>query len=281
MHFGFGRRSLSSPSPFSLGAAWPSDSVAASITLGSWSLRRRRERLRRSAPSLLSASASSPSPSSREYGGLKVKPCCRTDHRLSLPELMELAGLAAGPPRPRPEVAPRPLPPRRAPRSSPPMPRGRCSRSPTSSDSDGLDSSEFVPGWSEDERRRIVLAVGGAAASAAAPVVAFLPLNAGAPGSVGRGAVPNADLTELLVDLETLEAQLLHLLQDGGTEQPFLMWRWAGVGGEQGEKKASADERRGFTHLEVGHVVLQQSLSVADVLFSSHKHEGNQALKQS
>ena len=56
-----------SPSPFSLGAAWLSDSAAASITLGSWSLRRRRERLRRS-PSMRSASASSPSPSSREYG---------------------------------------------------------------------------------------------------------------------------------------------------------------------------------------------------------------------
>lgn len=59
-----------SPSPFSLGPAWLSDSPAASITLGSWSLRRRRERRRRSPPmpSLMSASASSPSPSSREYG---------------------------------------------------------------------------------------------------------------------------------------------------------------------------------------------------------------------
>lgn len=32
------------------------------------------------------------------------------------------------------------------------------------------------------------------------------------------------------------------------------------------------------TNLKVGHVVLQQSLSVADVLLSSHKHKGNHTL---
>lgn len=40
----------------------------------------------------------------------------------------------------------------------------------------------------------------------------------------------------------------------------------------------STGERRGLTHLEIGHMVLQQSLCIADVLFSSHKHEGNHAL---
>lgn len=35
-----------------------------------------------------------------------------------------------------------------------------------------------------------------------------------------------------------------------------------------------------LTNLEIGHVVLQQSLSVADVLLGSHKHKGNHALKQ-
>lgn len=34
----------------------------------------------------------------------------------------------------------------------------------------------------------------------------------------------------------------------------------------------------GSTYLEIGHVVLQQSLSIADVLFSSHEHKGNHAL---
>lgn len=58
---------------------------------------------------------------------------------------MELDGLDAGPPRPRPELEPLPLPPRREPLSSAPMPRGRWSRSVTSSDSEALDSSEFVP----------------------------------------------------------------------------------------------------------------------------------------
>merc|ERR1719498_116766 len=87
-------------------------------------------------PSLMSASASSPSPSSREYGLLSGS--------LST-ELMELEGFDPGPPRPRPELDPRPLPPRREPLSSPPMPLGRWSRSFTSSDSDALDSSEFVP----------------------------------------------------------------------------------------------------------------------------------------
>lgn len=35
-----------------------------------------------------------------------------------------------------------------------------------------------------------------------------------------------------------------------------------------------------LTNLEIGHVVLQQSLSVADVLLGSHKYKGNHALKQ-
>lgn len=37
-------------------------------------------------------------------------------------------------------------------------------------------------------------------------------------------------------------------------------------------------EHRGLTNLEIGHMVLQQSLSIADVLFSSHEHKGNHAL---
>lgn len=37
-------------------------------------------------------------------------------------------------------------------------------------------------------------------------------------------------------------------------------------------------ERGGPTNLEIRHMVLQQSLSIADVLFSSHKHKGNHAL---
>lgn len=44
--------------------------------------------------------------------------------------------------------------------------------------------------------------------------VALLPVG---PGSAWRSAVPDSDLTELLVDLEALQAQLLHLLQ--GTER--------------------------------------------------------------
>ena len=72
-----------------------------------------------------------------------------------------------------------------------------------------------------------VLTVGGPAPSAAAPIgargvewvvavvrqVAFLPLRARAPGSTRRSPVPYSDLTELLIDLETLHAQLLYLLQ--------------------------------------------------------------------
>lgn len=37
-------------------------------------------------------------------------------------------------------------------------------------------------------------------------------------------------------------------------------------------------EHGGLTNLEIRHMVLQQSLSIADVLFSSHKHKGNHAL---
>lgn len=42
----------------------------------------------------------------------------------------------------------------------------------------------------------------------------------------------------------------------------------------------SAGEHGGQTHLEIGHMVFQQRLSIADVLFSSHKNEGNHALRQ-
>ena len=164
---------------------------------------------------------------------------------------MEFEGLDPGPPRPRPELEPRPLPPLLEPLSSPPNPRGRWSRSLTSSDSEALDSSEFVPGssiekWCEERpffsiwfsKENVcvssfiltisrVLTVGGPAPSAAAPIgaggvewvvavvcqVAFLPLRARATGSTRRSAVSYPDLTELLVDLETLHAQLLHLLQ--------------------------------------------------------------------
>lgn len=63
---------------------------------------------------------------------------------------MELEGFDPGPPRPRPELEPRPLAPLREPLSSLPMPRGRWSRSLTSSDSEALESSEFVPGLSRE-----------------------------------------------------------------------------------------------------------------------------------
>lgn len=43
--------------------------------------------------------------------------------------------------------------------------------------------------------------------------VAFLPLGAGAAAPAGGRAVAHPDLTKLLVDLETLHAQLLHLLK--------------------------------------------------------------------
>lgn len=42
----------------------------------------------------------------------------------------------------------------------------------------------------------------------------------------------------------------------------------------------STGKKGRLTNLEIGHVVLQQSLSVADVLLGSHKHKGNHALKQ-
>lgn len=42
----------------------------------------------------------------------------------------------------------------------------------------------------------------------------------------------------------------------------------------------STGKNASLTNLEIGHVVLQQSLSVADVLLGSHKHKGNHALKQ-
>lgn len=50
------------------------------------------------------------------------------------------------------------------------------------------------------------------------------------------------------------------------------------TGTEKGLVPPSTGEHEGSTNLEIGHMVLQQSLSVADVLFSSHKHEGNHAL---
>lgn len=73
-----------------------------------------------------------------------------------------------------------------------------------------------------------ILAVGCAAPSAAATVgargvegvvavvrqVALLSVTTGAPGPAWRSAVPDSDLTELLVDLEALQTQLLHLLQE-------------------------------------------------------------------
>lgn len=75
-----------------------------------------------------------------------------------------------------------------------------------------------------------VLAVGGPAPSAATPVgargvervaaligqIALLPIDTGCPCSTGRSAVAHSDLTELFVNLETFQAQLLHLLQDMG-----------------------------------------------------------------
>lgn len=70
-----------------------------------------------------------------------------------LPELIEFEGLDPGPPRPRPELDPRPLPPRRDPLSSLPIPRGLWSRSVRSSGSEALDSSEFVPGLSRQSNR--------------------------------------------------------------------------------------------------------------------------------
>lgn len=74
---------------------------------------------------------------------LKIKMCLLEP--IALPELIEFEGLDPGPPRPRPELAPRPLPPRREPLSSLPKPRGLWSRSEMSSGSEALDSSEFVP----------------------------------------------------------------------------------------------------------------------------------------
>lgn len=34
----------------------------------------------------------------------------------------------------------------------------------------------------------------------------------------------------------------------------------------------------GLTNLEIGHMVLQQSLGIADVLFGSHEHKRNHTL---
>lgn len=47
--------------------------------------------------------------------------------------------------------------------------------------------------------------------------VALLSVTPGASGPAWRSAVPDPDLTELFVDLEALQTQLLHLLQ--GTER--------------------------------------------------------------
>lgn len=72
-----------------------------------------------------------------------------------------------------------------------------------------------------------ILAVGCAAPPAAATVgaggvegvvavvrhVALLSFTPWAPGPAWWSTVPNSDLTELLVDLEALKAQLLHFLQ--------------------------------------------------------------------
>ena len=44
--------------------------------------------------------------------------------------------------------------------------------------------------------------------------VALLPVAARAPGASGRGAVAHADLTQLLVYLEALQAELLHFLPE-------------------------------------------------------------------
>lgn len=74
-----------------------------------------------------------------------------------LPELMELEVLDPGPPRPRPELEPRPLLPLREPLSSPPVPRGRCSLSFTSSGSEVLDNSECVPGSSTEMKLMTLL----------------------------------------------------------------------------------------------------------------------------
>lgn len=41
----------------------------------------------------------------------------------------------------------------------------------------------------------------------------------------------------------------------------------------------STGEHGASTHLEIGHMVFQQRLSIADVLFSSHEDKGNHTLK--
>lgn len=75
-----------------------------------------------------------------------------------------------------------------------------------------------------------ILAVGSAAPPATATIgtrgvervvaiirqVAFLSVTTSAPGSTRGRTVPNSNLTELLVNLEALEAQLLHFLQGRG-----------------------------------------------------------------
>lgn len=82
-----------------------------------------------------------------------------------------------------------------------------------------------------------ILAVGCAAPSAAATIgargvegvvaivrqVALLSVSSGASGPAWWSTVPDSDLTELLVNLEALQTQLLHLLQ--GTERQAQVGR--------------------------------------------------------